>query len=283
MANNIDIVTVLKELYNISGFRVSLHGADFAEIAAFPPGISAFCSLVQKDKNIRERCLRCDSDAYFQAKKTGKPFIYRCDFGLCEAVAPLYHFGILSGYLMMGQVRCEESNDRLRLIAMASEYVKDKTALERAVDALPVYEQKKIAGYVNIMTICAEYITLSGKLSPPSKDFSSQIRKYINANYNKKITLDSLCKRFKCSKSTLMNTFKKECFQTVVEYITDVRLSNAVKMLEGKEDSINDIAVACGFCDQCYFSKMFSKRFGMTPSKYRASYIEKSKEKRKRG
>ncbi len=269
MNNNIDVFTVLKELNRISGFRVVLYGADFKEIASYPPQIHPFCQLVQSDAGGKERCLRCDGNAFLHARKTGKPYFYPCYFGLCEVVAPLYHFGILSGFLMMGQVRISDTEDPLRFLRLASECVSDGEALEKAVAALPTVDRKLIESYVTIMTVCAEYITHSGKISPPSNGLTSQVRRYINANYDKKITLEQLCRRFQCSKTTLMTTFKKECYQTVVGYINQVRLERAAKMLETTQEPINDIAVACGFCDQCYFSKLFSKKYGVNPSRYR--------------
>lgn len=274
MEHNIEISTVLEQLYNVSGFRVVLYGADFREIAAYPPQSRPYCILLQKEGGVKEKCHRCDGNAFMQAKLSGKACFYRCSFGLFEAVAPLYHFGLLSGYLMMGQVRVDDGSDRSALISLACEYVKDRAAVEKAVDALPIVSRKTFDGFVTIMTICAEYITLSGKVSPPSKGFSAQVRRYINANYNKKISLDQLCRHFKCSKSTLMTTFKRDCFETVVSYINNVRMEHAVRMLESKELSVNEIALACGFCDQCYFSKLFVKKYHMTPTKYRRQYFD---------
>lgn len=269
MANNIEIFTVLKELNRISGFRVVLYGADYKEIASYPPRSQAFCRLVQGDGSVKDRCLRCDGNAFHEARKTGKPYFYTCYFGLCEVVAPLYHFGVLSGFLMMGQVRIAQQGEHRRLLRLASDYVKDPELLNKAVNQLPVVERDLIDSYVNVMTICAEYITLSGKLGPPSNGLTAQVRKYINLNYSKKITLEGLCKHFKCSKTTLMTAFKKESYQTVVGYINEVRLERSLNLLQNTEESISDIALACGFCDQCYFSKLFTKRYGINPSRYR--------------
>lgn len=270
MNSMIDIATVLKELYTISGFRVSVHGTDFSEIVAYPETICDFCSLIQNDLRNKEKCLRSDGEAFIQARKTGKPFVYNCSFGLWEAVAPLYHFGVLSGYLMMGQVRLDTDNSDVRLIELCSRYSAGDEEAKRAVASLPVIQRSRLDSYLNIMTICAEYITLTGKLVPVSRSLASQVRRYVNANYAKKITLDELADQFKCSKSTLMNVFKRDCNQTIINYINNVRMDHAITMLENGEESINDIANACGFCDQCYFSKLFMRKFSMTPTRYRS-------------
>ena len=265
----IDLPTVLMELFNISGFRVSVHGADFIETAAYPASVCDFCRLLKTDKRNHDKCLKSDSDAFAIARRTGKPYIYVCPFGLCEAVAPLYHFGVLSGYLMMGQVMTEDSKNSDELRRTLEPFCRDQSEAGAAVAQIPRIGRERLESYINIMTICAEYITLTGKLVPVSKSFSSQIRKYINSNYSRKITLDEIASHFKCSKSTLMTSFKRDTSQTIVGDINDVRMKHAAGMLERSDNSVSDIALACGFCDQCYFSKTFLRKFGMTPTAYR--------------
>ena len=51
-------------------------------------------------------------------------------------------------------------------------------------------------------------------------------------------------------------------------YITAVRLTEAVNMLNMGEYNIGEIATATGFSDQSYFSKVFSARYGVPPSEY---------------
>ena len=49
--NKQEIIAVLKDLHKISGFRVSLHGADYSEIAAYPELKHEFCRTLQSLKN----------------------------------------------------------------------------------------------------------------------------------------------------------------------------------------------------------------------------------------
>ena len=56
---------------------------------------------------------------------------------------------------------------------------------------------------------------------------------------------------------------------TVNDYITEVRLGEAMRMLLAGGQTIGEIALATGFSDQSYFSKVFSAKYGMPPSEYR--------------
>ena len=87
-----EIISILCELHKISGLRVSLHGIDFEEIAAYPPHPLPFCALVNEDKREHSLCLECDRCACTEAISKKNTHIYKCRYGLTEAVSPLYNF-----------------------------------------------------------------------------------------------------------------------------------------------------------------------------------------------
>ena len=100
-------------------------------------------------------------------------------------------------------------------------------------------------------------------------------KKYIFDNYRSKITISDICEDIGCSKSTLITSFKKEYGTTVNNYITDVRLNEAVSMLYSGDRHIGEIATETGFSDQSYFSKVFSAKYGIPPSEYVLQAIDK--------
>lgn len=73
------------------------------------------------------------------------------------------------------------------------------------------------------------------------------------------------------SPSYLRHLFREQTGKTLTEYITELRISEAKKLLRSTDDSILSIALAVGFNDQSYFSKVFQKSVGTSPSRYRAS------------
>ena len=92
---------------------------------------------------------------------------------------------------------------------------------------------------------------------------------YIHENYYKKTfrfeILPSLCNL----KHTRFNQlFKSAVSTTPVNYVTELRLKLATDMLVDRQHSIADIAEATGFESMSYFSRVFSKHIGITPSKY---------------
>ena len=266
-----EIVSVLRELHKITGFRISLHGKDYTEIAAYPEHIYGFCREIHTLEHERTRCIACDMNACRLALEKGSTHIYKCRYGFTEAVSPLYNFGTLTGFLMMGQV-LESDTSRKDLIKTLSFITPEKAAT--AVGEIPTVNPGMVGSFVRIMTICAEYLTLSNAMPGDRPTVTQMAKKYIYDNLSEKFGIKEICQEVGCSKSTLITSFKREFGTTVNAYITEARLSWALKMLEGGEKSIGEIAIETGFSDQSYFSKVFSARYGVPPSEYRKKPTE---------
>jgi AraC-like DNA-binding protein len=120
------------------------------------------------------------------------------------------------------------------------------------------------------MTICAEYLTLSNSVSKEKRTVAEEARRYIEKNLDKKFGISDVCKNIGCSKSTLLTSFKREFGTTVNSFINEKRLERAEGLLYEGKKSIAQISRECGFSDQSYFSKVFSAKFGIPPTEYRA-------------
>ena len=263
-----EIVSVLSELNKITGFRISLHGADYSEIAAYPEKKSSFCRMLHSLPGELEQCILCDKEACKQALFKKDTYIYKCRYGFTEAVSPLYNFGTLTGFLMMGQVfENNEGHTALNLKRVSDRLGDEYSAL---LSDIPLVDTEMINSYVKIMTICAQYLTLSNAIPSEKPTVAELAKRFIYENYKDKIRIKDICADVGCSKSTLITSFKNEFGTTVGSYITEVRLSEAVRMLNIGEMNIGEIAMSTGFSDQSYFSKVFSAKFGVPPSEYKA-------------
>ena len=262
-----EIISVLAELYKITGFRVSLHGADYSEIAAYPKEKRKFCRMVHQNPEEYEKCIACDKAACKKALSDKATHIYTCRYGFTEAVSPLYNFGTLTGFLMMGQIY-ETDGDGKPIHREAGSIASLGEEMTALAAEIPLVNTDMVRSYVKIMTICAQYLTLSNAIPSAKPTVAEMAKKFIFDNYRSKITISDICDDIGCSKSTLITCFKKEYGTTVNNYITNVRLTEAVNMLKMGERNIGEVAAETGFSDQSYFSKVFSAKYGIPPSEY---------------
>ena len=269
--NTQEIINVLREMHKITGFRISLHGADFEEIAAYPEKSLAFCALVNENKKEHSLCLECDRVACTATLNKKNTHIYKCRYGLTEAVSPLYNFDTLTGFLMMGQI-AENQAEAIRAEEILTALIGTKA--RGAAEHIPTAKSDMISSYVKIMTMCAQYLTLSNVISSAKPSFAEKAREYIRKNLSTKFDIPDICKSVGCSKSTLLTTFKKKYGVTINSYVTNLRLERAVGLLRSEKKSVAEIASETGFADQSYFSKVFSSKYGIPPTEYRAALEE---------
>ncbi|MBQ8689640.1 MAG: PocR ligand-binding domain-containing protein [Clostridia bacterium] len=263
-----EIISILCELHKISGLRVSLHGTDFEEIAAYPEHRLPFCAIIQQNRDEYRRCVDCDTAACKRVMASGQTLIYKCRHGLTEVICPLYNFGTLTGYIMMGQVGDEELD-----VAAAERFLLELTADARLARSTALgitrISTDMLTSYVRIMTICAEYMTLTNALPSRAPRLPELAKIYLHERFGEKITIQDICRELGCSKSALLTSFKSEYGTTLNNYLCEIRINEAKRLLTSTNMSISAIADATGFYDQSYFSKVFSARLGMTPSEYR--------------
>lgn len=92
---------------------------------------------------------------------------------------------------------------------------------------------------------------------------------YINRNYGSIRQISQISDQFYISRFHLCRIFKDAMKMTVVDYLTRVRIKNACHYLRSSDRDMNHIAQLCGFRDPAYFSNVFKRQTGMSPSQYR--------------
>ena len=92
---------------------------------------------------------------------------------------------------------------------------------------------------------------------------------YIMKNYNKEISLEVVSKELYISTGYLSLLFKQEMKVNFIDFISNYRIDKAKELL--KDNSLKNYQVArqVGFNDEKYFSQLFKKHTGVTPTQYR--------------
>ena len=84
------------------------------------------------------------------------------------------------------------------------------------------------------------------------------------------LPFESICDFLGISAAYFSTVFKRETGKTFINYLTDIRMDRAVHMLLDENEKTYVIAEAVGYSDPNYFSYAFKKKFGVSPSKYKA-------------
>lgn len=106
-------------------------------------------------------------------------------------------------------------------------------------------------------------------------EYMSGIVEYINSHYAQITAINQIAEHFFLSKYHLCRVFKNAMGITLIDYLNQVRVKNACGLLSSTDQSIQKIAVLCGFRSGTYFSNLFKKHTGLSPREYRQNNEKK--------
>ncbi len=269
----------LLPFHYLTGFRVSIYNLDFREIFGFPRHACDFCLTIKKNPSANKLCLQSDYAAFIKARTTGKSCLYTCPFGLYEAVVPLFVDGILAGYLMVGQVTAESKQAISNIRYLAMPFVAGESRAMEQMNALPSLHSEKILASLPILEICANQIIVHGLIKPDIYTLPLKIKEFIDNHYTDELNINNICEHTCYSRSYIIKSFKDSYGYCISKYIESKRLSLAIELMHMSNASITEIASECGFNDPYYFSKVFKKVYGCSPSKAKTTLPESTMQK----
>lgn len=272
----------LKNLYLLTGMSVTLYNSHRMWIMSYPGVDGCLCRLLRAEKSFHMRCRANDSEALNACSKTGKVIVYRCHMGLYEIMIPLYDQDTVCGYLMLGQAMDDSEGSRRAYIDALRQALPetDVRILEDAVDSTYAISREKLLAVAHVAQVYAENMIDKKIIKKDVNSLANLVAVYIREHLTEKITNAELCYVFLCDRKKMTSEFKKVHGMTIVEYTNNLRLRLARQMLHKNPDlTISHVAAAAGFSYQGYFSTLFYKKYGMSPTEMQQMYREELKNK----
>lgn len=178
---------------------------------------------------------------------------------ICTADAACICLHIANATLALRQpaLISDDENASLRHLFSDVNYLFSSGA-EHRTSLLPTYGQ-----------LIAQHISIRRPASPRNllveEIAQSIVQNYANPNYE----LDELLRSAPYCYDYLCRLFRQELHTTPHKYLTDLRLQAAADLLRGGSgSSVTEIARMCGYHDPLYFSRMFKKRYNVSPREY---------------
>lgn len=107
------------------------------------------------------------------------------------------------------------------------------------------------------------------ELSPGSLEYIQRAMQYISGHLEKKIMIEDIAAYLKISSGYLSHIFKSVTGQTVIEYITRVKLKRIKELIVNKQATLREAGECVGIYDENYLSRIFKKYMGLTVREYK--------------
>lgn len=207
---------------------------------------------------------------------------------LCDILMPK-----LDGYEVLSQLRqvattatipfifvtakTEKADRRLGMSLGADDYLSKPSTVEELLEAISARLRKHAMLQECYTADCkSPKVTVASEVGDrktnlffPSVSELSQMFEFIEANYNRGITLCDVAKAVGYSPAYLTNKVRRETGRTVNRWIIERRMAEALFLLDSTNQSVEQIATAVGYQNTCHFFRQFRQYQGTTPQAWR--------------
>lgn len=269
---------LLHDFHTLTHIRITVFDEQFRELISCPTQLPPFCQLIRSHPDGRERCRQCDREACRISLRRRSTYLYQCHAGLTEAISPIFLGNIITGYLFFGHVfSYSRREEGWKIISeKCSVYPVEPEELKNRCYQLPITSEAHILSASNLLHAVASYLCMERMILLRQNTLPLQLDKYIQAHLSAPLSAEILCHDLGIGKTSLYKIARQSYGCGIAEHIRRLRLDKAMSMLlEHPEMSVAEIAERCGFEDCNYFSVVFKKQTGTTPSRFRSAESQK--------
>lgn len=164
----------------------------------------------------------------------------------------------------------------------ADDFEKYVVLFGQLIDEAEGFTEMKVFGnvvcdsYIKIL-LCSVAKSFRGRGESISNDTkrseTAKIKEYLRCNADSGLTASKAAKALGYNPDHLCRIIRRDSGMTLSAYLNKLRLDKAKNLLLNSSMKISDIAYACGFSDDKYFMKLFSKKENITPTEYREAHF----------
>ena len=272
MIVNFDIPKInqcMQDFYNATGINMDLLKADFSFVGNHSYWEKKrYCKAIQSTENGHKACLISDIILLEKSRESKKPEMHICHAGLMDFSIPILYGDEIIGYIIFGQIKTDTDFSKFKGYLMSLGL--DEKEMNRFYAEISFFEEDVIKSISNIAEMVVKHILLEDMLKPNFDDSIGRVVNYINENLDTSLSVQTISQNTNISKSALYRRFQS-CFGcTVGQYISDKRIEKAAELLKNSDLSIEEVSGLTGFSSGSYFCKMFKKKMGVSPFKFKS-------------
>lgn len=231
-----------------------------------------FCDIAKSTARGYETCLHCKMLANAKATQGKEPFGGYCLYGLYEISVPVIMDDNVAAIVYVGNAVVDKKKAVLKINSMCNYTGVDEAKLICELKECEYLDNPQ--ELFQIGDLIADYIRWLYKRAPKPKHelhwLVYLMKRHAEEMYKSDISLSEHAKTYQKNEKYLGRLFKREVGMSYAEYKNKCKLELAESLIKQSDERIIDIAFECGFNNISYFNRIFQKKYGMSPTKYRA-------------
>lgn len=268
--NMAKIKTLMEHFYTVTHIQVGIFRADYSVVLTHPPQCNKVCDWIHENAEGLRRCDLSGNTGLAACRDSGKRMhIWRCHAGFLECGLPIYVRSEIAGYIIFGQFIDGSEGELQNICSRCADILGDQQKLSAMLDELQVFDMKFIESAAQLMAGCLHSVLLEDAFRLHDDPTWMRIDHYIDNNLHTALKLETIAEKTFVSPSTVSHKVKRVTGKSVGEIILSRRMEQARKYLVQTDIKIGEIAAMVGIPDYNYFSRIFRKSYGCSPSKYR--------------
>lgn len=285
LLENYHIQICIKDFYGFIPINKELDEA----LQPFLAHTNPFCMYIKSEMSSYHTCLRMIRKMYEKFESGNFEYFYGvCHAGLGEYVIPIRHKNMLLGSINAGFFQTDE-----KLADWCIRHACKNSAVLSYQTARTLYDchiaSARIAPEELLpqLHLLAEYLGHTYEILEKTHPETATAYRYHNSNEDailshafeyirlnclQHISIEDLSKFCHCSVSYLSHIFKKRTSVSINTYINKVRIERSKNYLINSGETIAEIAINTGFNDPNYYSRVFTKIIGISPTEFRKRF-----------
>lgn len=250
-----------------------------------------FCMYIKSDEKAYLKCTRMQKSCLARFERDPSTFVGICHAGVKEYVCPIWHEERLIGAIHAGDFPADPR--------YAQRYVQ-RACRHHALDCEKAYalyrqnlheenvDEERLVVYLEMIAMAfsaifarmrahGEYDLTRTTTSIAHNSVISDALEYLNQHYQEDLHVTDIAAYCHCSVSCLSHLFNSYVGTSIPLYITKLRMDHAQNELIDTSVPISVVAERVGFSDPNYFSRVFTRCVGLTPTQFRKSLHQNAK------
>lgn len=238
---------IIDDLHRITGISMALVDTKYNFLYSAVNETDTVCRLIQSSPEGDARCSCADRALVERCAEERRPVSHVCHAGLLDSAVPIFKGEYIAGFIVIGRIRT------------------DATPQDPLYASMMYFSDAQLESLVNLLS----HILFESAIGIDYDEFVSRATDYIDTHISEVLSLPRLCTALHVSRNYLYRSFHS-CFDcTVNEYVTERRIRKAAALLRESDTSVTRIAETVGIPNYTYFSRLFKKKTGLSPLKYR--------------